>query len=101
VCSFAFGVIGHLDHWPVLGGGFAIIFGIVFAHAFALFNGGIATIEHYVLRWHLWRDRAIPWNYTRFLDDAAKRILLRKVGGGYMFIHRSLLDYFANLPIES
>jgi hypothetical protein len=25
------------------------------------------------------------------------RILLRKVGGGYIFIHRYLLEYFAGL----
>jgi len=39
----------------------------------------------------------MPWNYPRFLDYAAKRILLRKVGGGYMFVHRLLLEYFASL----
>lgn len=27
----------------------------------------------------------------------ASNILLRKVGGGYIFIHRMLLEYFANL----
>jgi hypothetical protein len=38
---------------------------------------------------------AYPWNYVKFLDYAAERILLRKVGGGYIFIHRMLLEYFA------
>lgn len=37
----------------------------------------------------------MPWRYVDFLDFAAQRILLRKVGGGYIFIHRMLLDYFA------
>jgi len=32
-----------------------------------------------------------------FLDEAAERLLLRKVGGGYIFVHRLLLDYFASL----
>ena len=36
----------------------------------------------------------MPWNYPRFLDYAAERILLRKVGGGYIFTHRLLLEYF-------
>jgi hypothetical protein len=31
-------------------------------------------------------------------DYAVERILLRKVGGGYLFIHRLILDYFASLP---
>jgi hypothetical protein len=37
---------------------------------------------------------------VRFLDHAAERILLRKVGGGYIFVHRMLLEYFANLEEE-
>ncbi|MBE7532606.1 MAG: hypothetical protein HND44_12570 [Chloroflexi bacterium] len=32
-----------------------------------------------------------------YLDDMANRIFLRKVGGGWVFIHRTLLDYFASL----
>jgi hypothetical protein len=38
-----------------------------------------------------------PFQYTRFLDYAAERIFLRKVGGGYIFVHRMLLEYFASL----
>ena len=45
----------------------------------------------------LWRTSAIPLRYACFLDYAAERIFLRKVGGGYMFIHRRLLEYFAAL----
>ncbi|HEY0601910.1 MAG TPA: hypothetical protein VGD58_03320 [Herpetosiphonaceae bacterium] len=37
----------------------------------------------------------MPRPYVSFLDFAAQCILLRKVGGGYIFIHRLLLDYFA------
>ncbi|MFM8333482.1 MAG: hypothetical protein ACKN9T_17535 [Candidatus Methylumidiphilus sp.] len=36
-----------------------------------------------------------PFNYVRFLDYAARLILLRKTGGGYEFPHRLLLDHFA------
>ena len=57
-------------------------------------HGGIAYIEHYVLRWYLWRAGYMSWNSIRFLDYAAERILLCKIGGGYMFSHRLLLDYF-------
>jgi len=41
------------------------------------------------------------WDYAKFLDYAAERILLRKVGGGYIFIHRMLLEYFAARYDES
>jgi len=42
------------------------------------------------------RQGRIPWNYLRFLDAAADRVFLRKVGAGYIFVHRMLLDYFAH-----
>ncbi len=53
-----------------------------------------------MLRWYLWHAGYISWNYAGFLDYAAERILLRKVGGGYMFAHRLLLDYFSSLNIS-
>jgi len=59
--------------------------------------GGFAVIQHVVLRAILVRNDVIPWNIVRFLDYAAERILLRKVGGGYIFIHRMLMEYFAAL----
>jgi hypothetical protein len=47
----------------------------------------------------LWRNGSTPrpWQYVRFLDYAADRVLLRRVGGGYSFIHPLLMDYFASL----
>jgi hypothetical protein len=59
-----------------------------------LLNGGLACLRQGVLRLLLWRAGSMPWNYPRFLDEAAERILLRKVGGGYIFVHRLLLEYF-------
>jgi len=38
-----------------------------------------------------------PLNYANFLDYATQSILLQKLGGGYIFIHRLLLEYFASL----
>ncbi len=66
-----------------------------------LHKGGLASLRHYVLRFLLWRGGAMPWHYVRFLDEAAGCILLRKVGGGYMFVHRLILDYFASLNTEA
>ncbi len=66
-----------------------------------LLVGGLACLRHYVLRFLLWHSGSVPWHYVSFLDYAAERILLRKVGGGYIFIHRLLLDYFAALETSS
>ncbi len=60
-------------------------------------HGGINVYQHVALRRVLERDGFIPRNYAKFLDYAASLILLRKVGGGYIFIHRYLLEYFAEL----
>ncbi len=60
-------------------------------------SGGWAVLRHFVLRRLLHRRRIFPWHAQRFLNDATARILLQRVGGGYSFIHRLLLEYFANL----
>jgi NACHT domain len=64
-----------------------------------LVYGGSAYIHHFILRWFLRDAGVMPWNYVRFLDYAADHLLLRKVGGGYIFIHRLLMEYFASLPL--
>jgi len=42
----------------------------------------------------------LPLNYVRFLDYCADHLFLRKVGGGYIFIHRLLLEHFADMEEE-
>jgi DNA polymerase III delta prime subunit len=39
----------------------------------------------------------LPSKIEDILDEATERVLLRKVGGSYIFVHRLLLDYFADL----
>jgi hypothetical protein len=56
--------------------------------------GGLAVWRHYVIRFLLWRTHTFPRRAPQFLDDACARFLLRRVGGGYSFMHRLLLDYF-------
>jgi len=62
--------------------------------------GGLACLQHLTLRFILWRKNASPWDYIGFLNYAAERILLRRVGGGYIFIHRLPMEYFASLRSE-
>ncbi len=96
-CGLAFGLLGRLQGWPILATGFSIVFGILFALYFWNEHGGTALIKHFLLRFQLARAGSIPWDYIRFLNYAAERILLRRIGGGYMFVHHMLLDHFANL----
>jgi serine/threonine protein kinase/DNA polymerase III delta prime subunit len=76
--------------------GTGLIFGLLIGVVSGLRVGGIACIQHMVLCWLLRKADALPMHYVRFLDYAAERVLLRKVGGGYMFVHRLLLDFFAS-----
>ena len=57
--------------------------------------GGYAVLSHLALRIVLWSRGHLPWNIAGFLDVAADRLLLRKVGGSYIFVHRTVLEYFA------
>ncbi len=83
------GLLGGLIGGPVLG----LVFG--------LFFGGGAVIQHVVLRLILTLTGHMPPNYARFLGYAAKRVFLRRVGGGYIFVHRLLMEHFAALePVE-
>lgn len=82
---------------------FALSVGLVVGLLGALINGqslGLICIQHFTLRLLLWWKGYIPWNYARFLDYATERIFLQKVGGGYIFIHRLLLEHFASLRLK-
>jgi GTPase SAR1 family protein len=70
---------------------FALIFSIF------LYGGGLACIQHFSLRWVLYQNGYIPWNYARFLGYCTERLLLQRVGGRYRFIHKLLQDHFADM----
>ena len=62
--------------------------------------GGITLWRHFVLRWRLTRQGVLPGGLSdrqliAYLDDMKDHLLLRRVGGGWVFIHRTLQEYFA------
>ena len=73
---------------PLVGG---LILGLILG----LLNGGATCIQHFNLRQILHSKGRIPWNYAHFLDYASDRLLMKKVGGGYVFYHRMLMEHFA------
>lgn len=86
----------------MLGLRFGILYGLSYGFcggfiAGFIFSGGQACLKHFVLRLMLYRNRRIPWNYARFLNYAAEHIFLQRVGGGYIFIHRLVMEHFAHL----
>jgi hypothetical protein len=94
--GLASGLIFGLIQGLIIGITSAIFLGLISG----LISGGIACIQHFTLRLILYFNNYIPWNYARFLDYAAERIFLQKVGGGYIFIHRMLMEHFAQMELE-
>jgi hypothetical protein len=85
--------LGSLQEAITLGSGTGIFLGSLGG----LIAGGFSVLQHVTLRRILQLDGFIPANYASVLDYAASLSLLRKVGGGYVFVHRYLLEYFAEL----
>ncbi|MEM7483506.1 MAG: hypothetical protein AAF481_20290, partial [Acidobacteriota bacterium] len=90
IFRFDLAMLTDSSAWP----GLAAIF-LCFAVLTGLWFGGLDVIRHYILRAILAVSGQVPWRYADFLDHAAERILLRRVGGGYIFVHRLLLEHFA------
>lgn len=103
-----FGLIGVLFFWLLFGltvglsAGlqFGLFFGLTVGLFFGLVYGGATCIQHFSLRLALCLRGQIPWNYARFLDHAIERLFLQRVGGGYIFVHRLLMEHFAQMKIE-
>ncbi|MEM7126211.1 MAG: BTAD domain-containing putative transcriptional regulator [Chloroflexota bacterium] len=80
---------------------FSLRVGIGFGLIMSLWYGGMDLIYHSVLRLMLWLHGILPLNLAQFLNHATSLIFLRKVGGGYIFVHHYLQDYFATAPREN
>jgi serine/threonine protein kinase len=73
----------------------ALLGASVIAMIVALIVGAHPCTQHFIVRALLWRAGLAPWNYVRFLDYAVERIFMQRLGGGYGFVHRELLEHFA------
>jgi hypothetical protein len=89
-----FGLGGWLAGRLGIGLNLGLIAGLIVGLLGALWYGGLDIIQHYTLRLILIIQGHTPRHYARFLDHAAGLIFLQKVGGGYRFIHRLLLEHF-------
>jgi nucleoside phosphorylase/DNA polymerase III delta prime subunit len=86
--ELSFGLFGEGSLGLVIGPSVGMIIGLVY--------GLGAFIQHFVLRIILWRTKTFPWHMAAFLDEAAERVLLCKVGSGYLFVHELLRNYLAS-----
>jgi hypothetical protein len=96
-----FGLVGGLSSGLLRGLIFGLSSGLCFGLVVGLNRGGSAVIKHYALRVTLWLNGYTPFKFIKFLDHCDRLIFLKKVGGGHMFIHRMLLEYFSELTPQS
>ena len=96
IAGLTVGLIAGLLDGLIAGLTYGLIAGLIAG----LSGGGSACLRHFSLRWMLYRMGYTPWNYARFLNYATERLFLQKVGGGYIFIHRMLLEHFAQMKLE-
>ncbi|MFE2720260.1 NACHT domain-containing protein [Streptomyces mirabilis] len=64
----------------------------------ALRYGGMAVIQHWTVRAVLIWTGATPARYQHYLDEAQQRVLLRRFGGGYVFLHEKLRTHLTEDP---
>jgi hypothetical protein len=85
--------------WATVSLDAALRFGAVVAVGAGLFAfawlGGYAVLEQALVRRTLDRLGLFPLPGRPFLDHAARCLLLRRVGGDHLFVHRELQDHFA------
>ncbi len=85
------GLLFGLIFWLLMGWRGGVGLGVVAL----LWFGGLDAIRHYTLRHLLSRKGHMPRRYVRFLNYGVRLIFLKRVGSGYIFIHRLFLEHFA------
>jgi hypothetical protein len=71
------------------------LFFAMFSLFSALWYGGLDALRHYLLRLLAVWLGYMPRRCAHFLEYCSKLVFLRRVGGGYIFIHRMLLEHLA------
>lgn len=60
-----------------------------------LILGGFDYLKHAVLKSILAVTKQIPWRLNLFLEYVCELSFMKRVGGGYLFLHRLLQEHFA------
>jgi hypothetical protein len=75
---------------------FSLLVGVYFGILAALWFGGLDFIYHWTLRRRLSATGVLPQRLPSFLEQMSRLALVQRVGGGYIFLHRLLLEHFAD-----
>jgi hypothetical protein len=83
IFSFAYGLL------------YGLVVGLNLGLWMGLWYGGGSVISHYTLRVLLHLEGQTEYASPALFEAAADRLLLRRVGRGFMFIHQTFQDYLA------
>jgi MFS family permease len=95
--GLVFGFIVTVIFSPMIG----LIFGLSLGLTFCLMISTITLIKHLALRFVLVKNKFLPQHLIPFLDHCVDLIFLRRVGGGYIFVHRLLMEHFAEMYVDT
>jgi len=91
-------ISGLLGEW-IFGLGLGLSIGLLAGLSIGWDYGVAALIQHHTLRFVLTRNELLPWHLVSFLDHSVDLIFLRRVGGSYIFVHRLLMEHFAEMDV--
>lgn len=96
------GLVGGIISIPFGGLGSAspreVVLGLILGAICGIMHfGGSVVIQHYTLRFLLFFSTPAPFLLVPWLEEACKRDLLVRIGGGYRFRHKLLQNYFMSL----
>jgi hypothetical protein len=69
--------------------------GLIVGVHIGLKMGGATYLRHQLLRRRIYKAGGLPANLLKFFAFSEERLLMRRAGGGYLFIHRLLMEHFA------
>ncbi len=71
--------------------------GLIAGLAYGLLHGNLSeVVKHVILRIILFRKKLAPRRYDCFLQQMIDQRIMRRVGGSVFFVHRYILEYFAD-----
>jgi hypothetical protein len=83
----------ELYPWMIIG----MVWGGTAGLAIGWDYGVRAIMHHHTLRFFLVWNQLLPQRIFPFLEHAVNLIFLRRVGGSYIFVHRLLMEHFAEM----
>ncbi|HNE06320.1 MAG TPA: hypothetical protein PLT08_17470, partial [Anaerolineales bacterium] len=101
VFGLVFGLLIGIWDWLGFREPYGVAYALIGTLILGTIQGGYAVINHYSLRLVLSLTNLLPWRLVPFLDHCIDLIFLRRVGSGYIFIHRLLMEHFAEMYTEA